>query len=72
LGEIVENGVSGLQVTPKDSVKIAEAVTTLLRDPLRTTQLAKAGRARIEERFSADSMVEGTIGIYQDLLRSRA
>lgn len=71
LGEIVENGVSGLQVTPKDSGKIAEAVTTLLRDPLRTSQLAKAGRARIEEKFSADSMVEGTIGIYQDVLRNR-
>jgi glycosyltransferase involved in cell wall biosynthesis len=68
LGEIVENGVSGIQVEAKSPEQIAEAVSRLLRDRQFADHLAGAGRRRIEEKFSADRMVDLTLKVYRELL----
>lgn len=70
LGEIVENGRSGFQVEPKNSAQIASAVARLLRDPELARRIAKAGRARIAETFSADQMIQNTLNIYEEVLRN--
>lgn len=70
LGEIVESGVSGMQVAPKDPGKIAETIAGLLHDPSRSDQVGRAGRKRIEEKFSADAMVEGTLRVYREALQN--
>jgi len=49
LPEVV--GEAGLQVPVEDSAAIADAVATLLLNPLQREQLASAGRARILECF---------------------
>jgi glycosyltransferase involved in cell wall biosynthesis len=71
LGEIVENGRSGLQVETRNSVEIAEAAARLLRDPELARRIAEAGRARVLETFSADHMVENTLKIYEEVLAAR-
>ena len=68
LGEIVENGVSGIQVEAKNAGAIAEAVRQILRERGLAKKLGEAGRARIEERFSADKMVENTLAVYEELI----
>jgi glycosyltransferase involved in cell wall biosynthesis len=68
LGEIVENGVSGVQVEAKNSVAIAEAAKRMLREQGWAQKLAQAGRARIEQKFSADKMVEGTLAAYDEVI----
>jgi glycosyltransferase involved in cell wall biosynthesis len=68
LGEIVENGQSGLQVEPKNSAEIAAATARLLREPEFAQSIAQAGRARVMQNFSADRMVEGTLKIYEEVL----
>jgi glycosyltransferase involved in cell wall biosynthesis len=68
LGEIVENGVSGIQVEAKDSTAIATAARRILREPVFAGRLAEAGRARIEEQFSAEMMVEHTLAMYEELI----
>jgi len=66
LGEIVENGVSGIQVEARKPEEIAAAAAKILRDQHWAGKLARAGRKRIEEKFSAEAMVEGTITVYRE------
>jgi glycosyltransferase involved in cell wall biosynthesis len=68
LGEIVENGRSGLQVEAKNIEAIAKAVAKLLRDPELARQMGEAGRARIAKTFSADHMVEKMLEVYEEVL----
>lgn len=72
LGEIVENGVSGIQIEPQNPALIAEASRRLLRDPQLAARIGAAGRARIERVFSADQMVEGTLNVYQVALQMQS
>ena len=65
LGEIVENGLSGLQVEAKNPGALVLAVRKLLEQPGYAAQLGSAGRERIALRFSADRMVEETLQCYR-------
>jgi L-malate glycosyltransferase len=69
LGEIIEDGRSGLLVEPKNVPALTNATLTILRDPARATTMGEAGRKRIAENFSAQKMIEGTIGVYETLMR---
>jgi len=51
--EIVVDGETGLIVPPDDPAGLADAITTLIRDPARRTAMGAAGRARIEAHFAA-------------------
>ncbi len=46
--EAVEHGETGLLVDGRDVEEVAEAVASLLEDPVYATRLGKAGRARVE------------------------
>jgi glycosyltransferase involved in cell wall biosynthesis len=67
--EVVVDGVTGLLVPPRDERALAEAIVRLLADRELRTRLGAAGRARVEEAFSADRMVRETLAVYEDLLR---
>ena len=69
LGEIVENGKSGLQVEPRNSEALATAIRGILRDPRAAGEMGTAGRQRIEEVFSAERMVERTLSLYREACR---
>ncbi|HEY2456178.1 MAG TPA: glycosyltransferase family 4 protein [Candidatus Acidoferrum sp.] len=68
LGEIVESGRSGLQVEARNPRQIADAVAALLRDESFASEIAKSGRERVVEKFSADRMVEQMVQIYEEVL----
>jgi glycosyltransferase involved in cell wall biosynthesis len=57
LPEVVEDGVTGTVVPPRDSPALAEAIALLLRDPGVRDQYGRAGRKRVAERFSYDRMI---------------
>jgi len=67
LGEIVENGKSGLQVEPRNAEALAEALRKILRDDEFASRLAAAGRSRIEGTFSADRMIDETLRLYREV-----
>src|SRR5262245_43491231 len=67
LGEIVENGKSGLQVEPRNAPALAEALRKILRDGNLADQMGTAGRCRIENIFAADRMVEETLRSYREV-----
>ncbi len=66
LGEIVEDGQSGLQVEAKNAGELARAIARLLRNPEFARKISEAGRARIVQNFSADQMVENTLRLYEE------
>ncbi len=62
---MVEDGVSGLLVTPGDAGELARALESLLSDPPRRIAMGEAARRRVRERFSADAIVP----VYEALYR---
>jgi L-malate glycosyltransferase len=67
LGEIVEDGKSGMQVEPRNAEALAEALRKILRDDNLAAQIGKVGRCRIESIFAADRMVDETLRLYREV-----
>ena len=65
--EVVEHETTGLLVPPRDATALGAAVVRLLRDATLTDRLGRAGRARVEGRFTAERMVQDTLELYQRL-----
>jgi glycosyltransferase involved in cell wall biosynthesis len=68
LGEIIEDGKSGLLVSGQNSKEISQAATRVLREHDFAQQIGGCGRLRIELNFSAQRMVEGMIQVYEACL----
>ena len=68
LGEIIEDGVSGLLVEAANVAALQSAVAAILRDPTHARKMAAAGRRRVVENFSADKMIEATLAVYASVL----
>lgn len=65
--DIVEDGVEGLLVPPRDPAALAAAIGRLLDDPELRRRLGEAGRAKVERSFSVDAMVEGNLAVYREM-----
>lgn len=65
--EVVSHGETGLLVAPRDARELASAIVTLLKDPERREKMARAGLERVGRLFSAEQMVEKTLGVYGNL-----
>ena len=65
--DTVENGRSGLVVSPDDPDALADAVGRLLADPALRCSLAEGGRARLAQRFDVRRMADRLGNLYQTL-----
>jgi glycosyltransferase involved in cell wall biosynthesis len=68
-GEIIENEKSGLLVDSSSVPQIQNATARLLRDKSLAQSIGRAARQRIEEKFSADKMVDSMLALYDQSLR---
>lgn len=68
--EVVEDGVTGLLVPPRRPHQLAAALTALLTDRGRAQAMGKAGRARVEERFSWASVAARTETLYAEAIEA--
>ncbi len=66
--DVIQDGVTGFLVPPRDSAAIANALARLLLDPGLRTQLGEAALQRIG-RYSWDGIAEEVGALYQRLLR---
>lgn len=62
---------NGLVCPIRDSKAIAEAVCRFLEKPEWAKELGRAARLKVEREFSTDTMVEGNLAVYRDLLELR-
>jgi glycosyltransferase involved in cell wall biosynthesis len=69
--EIIEDGVSGLLVPPRDAEALAEAMIKLLADPDLRARYGRAGKRRVSEVFSMGRSVGDTERLYERLLKVR-
>src|ERR1700722_1152928 len=70
--ELVDDGVTGLLVPPRDSDALSAALLQLLRDPLLARQLGRSGREFTERNFSFERMVQQVEDLYAELLRKNS
>jgi len=65
--EVVVDGETGRLVPPRCPVRLAEAMSELLRDEGKRRAMGEAGRRRAEERFSLGRMVAEIEAMYESL-----
>jgi glycosyltransferase involved in cell wall biosynthesis len=63
--EVVEDGVTGFLVAPRDDRAMADAIVRLLKDSDLRQRMGLAGLKRARERFSAERMLRDTLRVYQ-------
>lgn len=62
--EVIESGVSGLLVPPRDAAALAAAIGRLLEDNEFASRLGQEGRRRVAELFSVECSVRNTEQLY--------
>lgn len=67
--EIVIDGETGILVEPRNVDELAKAMTRLLNDRALRKYMGLLGAARLEEHFSVERMVDGTIAVYEQVLK---
>jgi|Deesub1362B_J571_1020462.scaffolds.fasta_scaffold00760_5 glycosyltransferase involved in cell wall biosynthesis len=67
--ELVEDGVTGFLVPPKDPQALAEALQKLLDDPEMRYHMGKAGREKALREFTLDRMLWEIERVYKSVLK---
>jgi glycosyltransferase involved in cell wall biosynthesis len=62
--DVIEHGVNGLMVPPRNPVALAEAMMRILTDASLAKRLGKNAESDCRRRFSQQRMVEQTLAIY--------
>jgi glycosyltransferase involved in cell wall biosynthesis len=65
--EAVVHEETGLLVDTGDARALAQAIVRLMKDADLRKRFGDAGRARVEEHFGVDRLVEGTLEAYQKM-----
>jgi glycosyltransferase involved in cell wall biosynthesis len=68
--EIVEEGVSGLLVAPRDAVGLAKAMRLLLENPVLAGRIGQNGKAKIHEKFSMERSIRDVENLYHKLTQT--
>jgi len=65
--EVVEDGVTGRLVAPREAGELAQALVALLKNESLRKRMGAAGFARVSERFTVDRMVTQTAAAYEEV-----
>jgi glycosyltransferase involved in cell wall biosynthesis len=71
LGELVEEGVTGLLVPPGEAEPLAKAIVLLASNLPRAAEMGEAGRRRALEQFLQERCTDRTELLYRDKLENR-
>ncbi len=70
--EVVVDGKTGLLVPPRRPEALAEAILKLYRDSSLSLQFGQMGCEIVHEKFSAESMANKILGIYERLAKDKS
>jgi glycosyltransferase involved in cell wall biosynthesis len=65
---VVQDGLTGLVVTPRSPAALAQAITRLIAEPALRIQLGQAGRERALREFTVGTMVQRVEEVYRRVL----
>ena len=65
---VVQDGITGLVVSPRVPQALAEAIRRLLDDHQRRAAMGRAARARVEAEFTLEQMVARVQAVYEGVL----
>jgi glycosyltransferase involved in cell wall biosynthesis len=68
--EVVRHEDNGLLVPLRDAAGLAAAVERLVADPVLRARMGARGRERVQAEFRIEKVIEATLGLYRELLRS--
>jgi glycosyltransferase involved in cell wall biosynthesis len=71
VSELVDDGVTGTLVAREDVDGLGRALRAYVTDPGLRAAHGSAGRARFEQHFTFERLVEETVAVYERALRSR-
>lgn len=69
--QVVDHGVTGLLVPPRDASALAEAIATLSSDADRRRRMAGAARNKAIHEFDQERVIDTTLRTYERLLAAR-
>lgn len=64
--DVLEDHRTGLLVPPNDPAALSHAIVRLLKDRPFAAGLAKTFRAKVEQEFSLDRMIDRTLAVYDE------
>ncbi len=68
--DIIQDGVNGILVEPRDPLDLTGALIRLFKKPELAQKLITSARKQVEENFSLKQMAEKTIRIYEEVQAS--
>jgi glycosyltransferase involved in cell wall biosynthesis len=69
--DLIEQDLNGSLVSPGSETELASAVLKILNDKGLAAKMGQAGRKRMTDRFSAESMVRSIEEVYCELLKKK-
>lgn len=66
--EIIQDGLNGLLVPPRNPHALERAIRSLLRNPIRAARMGKAGRQEMATAFTADKMIHDTVRVFEEAM----
>jgi glycosyltransferase involved in cell wall biosynthesis/ADP-heptose:LPS heptosyltransferase len=69
--DLIQDGQTGLLIDPGSVEALADAIRRLFEDAPLRARLGEQAQRSIDGRFSSRTMVEQTIGVYQELLQQK-
>jgi glycosyltransferase involved in cell wall biosynthesis len=70
--DIIQHRVNGLLVEPGDYQSIAQALLTLLHDPVLSRKYGEAARTKIEKDFALELITDRYVELYQKIVARRS
>ncbi len=67
--EMIQHGVNGFVVPPRDGEALGETILKLLEDKEKRINFGKAGRSSVEKNFSLEQFAKKTEEVYFELLK---
>jgi glycosyltransferase involved in cell wall biosynthesis len=68
LRDLVADGTTGLLVAPSNPAALAAAISRLASEPKLRAAMGVAGRTRVADHFSLETMTQRTLTLYRDCL----
>lgn len=69
--DVVDDGKTGILIPPGDKEALAQAMVRLLSDSDLAARMGKAGKEKIDARFSAKTMVKEIEKVYNELISKK-